>query len=180
VLLGVAITYTVVSCCCCCCCCCCAGVCSSMFEPHCCILHCYATDVTLGQAAQPCICNVCGFDAAWRMCSRLLLCCKKSTLFLPKLCSARLDSTARACLPLQVGGDSLRAFATFITPDLAMGRWTFYIIFGAVQLMLSMVGLTRVLLSAVACNDAWLSAVYCSGVCVHIVVAACHHSVRCS
>jgi hypothetical protein len=39
----------------------------------------------------------------------------------------------------QVGGDSLRAFATFITPNLAMGRWSFYIIFGAVQLMLSMV-----------------------------------------
>jgi hypothetical protein len=40
---------------------------------------------------------------------------------------------------LQVGGDSLRAFAKFINPNLAMGRWSFYIIFGAVQLMLSMV-----------------------------------------
>jgi hypothetical protein len=43
---------------------------------------------------------------------------------------------------LQVGGDSLRAFAKFITPNLAMGRWSFYIIFGAVQLMLSMVSLS--------------------------------------
>jgi hypothetical protein len=42
-------------------------------------------------------------------------------------------------LLLQVGGDSLRAFATFINPNLVMGRWSFYIIFGAVQLMLSMV-----------------------------------------
>jgi hypothetical protein len=39
---------------------------------------------------------------------------------------------------LQVGGESLRAFANFLNPNLTMGRWSFYIIFGAVQLMLSM------------------------------------------
>lgn len=60
-------------------------------------------------------------------------------------------------LLLQVGGDSLRAFATFITPNLSMGRWSFYIIFGAVQLMLSLVSDTGLHSYAVAALLRWRS-----------------------
>jgi hypothetical protein len=52
---------------------------------------------------------------------------------------------------LQVGGDSLRGFAHFINPNLVMGRWSFYIIFGGVQLMLSMVRGAAALLHGLLC-----------------------------
>jgi hypothetical protein len=40
---------------------------------------------------------------------------------------------------LQVGGDSLRAFTTSINPNIRLGKWVYYTIFGALELLLSLV-----------------------------------------
>uniref|UniRef100_A0A383VWF1 Amino acid transporter transmembrane domain-containing protein n=1 Tax=Tetradesmus obliquus TaxID=3088 RepID=A0A383VWF1_TETOB len=73
-----------------------------------------------------------------------------------------------------VGGDSLRAFAHFITPNLAMGKWSFYIIFGAVQLMLSMLP-TFNELSMVSLLGAVMSVAYCV---IAIVMSARVHPAK--
>jgi hypothetical protein len=39
----------------------------------------------------------------------------------------------------QVGGDSLRAFTTSINPNIKLGKWVYYTIFGALELLLSLV-----------------------------------------
>jgi hypothetical protein len=144
VLLGVAITYTVVS-----------------IEPG----SCTFIDLFVRLYPKGCICSqILGFWIArrcrsargnrvsgivQRYCKRLLWLCtchKMRTAAAPSRLHTSVARTTSTQVKyymfrvvLQVGGDSLRAFATFITPNLSMGRWSFYIIFGAVQLMLSMV-----------------------------------------
>eukprot|EP00882_Tetradesmus_deserticola_P022414 GHRQ01024318.1.p1 GENE.GHRQ01024318.1~~GHRQ01024318.1.p1 ORF type:complete len:288 (-),score=46.80 GHRQ01024318.1:497-1360(-) len=59
-----------------------------------------------------------------------------------------------------VGGDSLRAFALFVNPHLAMGQWSFYLIFGAVQLLLSLLPSFNEL-SIVSLLGAIMSVAYC-------------------
>eukprot|EP00882_Tetradesmus_deserticola_P000139 GHRQ01000155.1.p1 GENE.GHRQ01000155.1~~GHRQ01000155.1.p1 ORF type:complete len:391 (+),score=123.08 GHRQ01000155.1:506-1678(+) len=59
-----------------------------------------------------------------------------------------------------VGGDSLRAFALFVNPNLAMGQWSFYLIFGAVQLLLSLLPSFNEL-SIVSLLGAIMSVAYC-------------------
>uniref|UniRef100_A0A383W7B9 Amino acid transporter transmembrane domain-containing protein n=1 Tax=Tetradesmus obliquus TaxID=3088 RepID=A0A383W7B9_TETOB len=73
-----------------------------------------------------------------------------------------------------VGGDSLRAFATFINPNLSMGRWSFYIIFGAVQLMLSLLPSFNEL-SMVSLLGAVMSVAYCI---IAIVMSARVHPAK--
>jgi hypothetical protein len=38
-----------------------------------------------------------------------------------------------------VGGDSLHAFATAVSPGLVVQKWVFYVVFGGLQMMLSLV-----------------------------------------
>jgi hypothetical protein len=38
-----------------------------------------------------------------------------------------------------VGGDSLRAFTTAINPNIKLVKWVYYTIFGALELLLSLV-----------------------------------------